>query len=390
MRFTHIICHYGEIGLKGENRKYFEKILAENIKKALVSYCPGYSERVRLISGRILVELNAQGAKETGKISKILKNMFGLVYFSFAARSSQDMETLQDDAWEFIKEKKFSTFRVTAQRSDKNFALNSLAINTAIGAYLVEKSGKKVKLKNPGLNCFVELTDKQAFIYTKKIKGPGGLPVGSSGRVIALLSGGIDSPVAARFVLKRGSPVIFVHFHSLPFTSNESVEKVKALAAILKKYQASGKIYLVPFAPAQKEVVVKTPEKLRVVLYRRLMLRIAAKIADKERCLGIVTGDSLGQVASQTLENMAAVEEASGPPVLRPLIGLDKEEIITIAKNIGTYEISIRPHDDCCVRFVPKHPETKARLYDVKKAEEALDLKNLINNALEKTEVITV
>lgn len=386
----YIICHYGEIGLKGENRKYFEKLLAENIKKILTQGCPGCLGRTKIVSGRILVELSARGAKQTGKISGILKNVFGLVYFSFAFKSVQDMEMLKNDAWEFIKEKKFSTFRVTAQRSDKNFALNSLAINTLIGAYIVEKTGKKVKLKNPGLNCFIELTDKQAFIYTKKIKGPGGLPVGSSGRVAVLLSGGIDSPVAARFILKRGSGAIFIHFHSRPFTSNESVEKVKALATVLKKFQASGKIYLVPFAAAQKEVLIKTPEKLRVVLYRRLMLRIAEKIAGQERCLGFVTGDSLGQVASQTLENMAAVEEASGLPVLRPLIGLDKEEIISIAKNIGTYEISIRPHDDCCVRFVPKHPETKACLAEVKKAEESLDLEKIIHDALEKTELITV
>ncbi|OGF25270.1 tRNA 4-thiouridine(8) synthase ThiI [Candidatus Falkowbacteria bacterium RIFOXYB2_FULL_47_14] len=390
MRLKYIICHYNEIGLKGDNRHYFEKLLAENIRQALTRESPGGFESVKIVSGRILVILNRKSEKQIRKIESALKNTFGLAYFSLAVESLPAIEQLKTDAWEFIGNKKFSTFRVTTQRSDKNFPLNSMEINAEIGAYLAQKTGKKVKLNNPGLNCFVELANGQAFIYTKKIKGPGGLPVGASGRTAVLLSGGIDSPVAAYRVLKRGCSVIFIHFHSKPFTSNESVEKVKALAGELKKFNAGGKIFMVPFADAQKEVVYRTPEKLRVVLYRRLMLRIAEKIARRERCLALATGDSLGQVASQTLENMAAVEAVSGLPVLRPLVGFDKEEIIEVAKRIGTYDISIRPHDDCCVRFIPKHPETKADLKQVETAEEKLDLSSMIENALENTETVRV
>src|SRR3989339_246997 len=330
MRLKYIICHYNEIGLKGDNRHYFEKLLAENIRQALTRESPGGFESVKIVSGRILVILNRKSEKQIRKIESALKNTFGLAYFSLAVESLPAIEQLKTDAWEFIGNKKFSTFRVTTQRSDKNFPLNSMEINAEIGAYLAQKTGKKVKLNNPGLNCFVELANGQAFIYTKKIKGPGGLPVGASGRTAVLLSGGIDSPVAAYRVLKRGCSVIFIHFHSKPFTSNESVEKVKALAGELKKFNAGGKIF------------------------------------------------------------MAAVEAVSGLPVLRPLVGFDKEEIIEVAKRIGTYDISIRPHDDCCVRFIPKHPETKADLKQVETAEEKLDLSSMIENALENTETVRV
>ncbi|MFH0892631.1 MAG: tRNA uracil 4-sulfurtransferase ThiI [Candidatus Falkowbacteria bacterium] len=390
MRLRYIICHYGEIGLKGDNRPYFEKLLAENLKESLDRECPGCRENVRILSGRIIVELSGQGEKRIRRITDALKNVFGLVYFSLAAESIPDVGRLGEDAWELIKDRKFSTFRVTTQRSDKNFPLNSVEINKEVGAYLFLKTGKKVKLKNPGLTCFTEIVNGRAFLYTKKIKGAGGLPVGVGGRVAVLLSGGIDSPVAAYYALKRGCRTVFIHFHSKPFTSNESVEKVKALAATLKKFNASGKIFLVPFADAQKEVVSGAPEKLRVILYRRLMLRIAEKIARSERCLALATGDSLGQVASQTLENMAAVEAVSGLPVLRPLVGFDKEEIIAVAKKIGTYDISIRPHDDCCVRFIPKHPETKADIRQVDSAEKKLGLGTIVENALKNTDTVTV
>jgi tRNA uracil 4-sulfurtransferase len=390
MRLQYIICHYGEIGLKGENRPDFENKLAVNIRRVLDTECPGCLGRIKIISNRVLITLNETAGRKTKVIVMALENIFGIVNFALAAGSEQAIEQLRTDAWEFVKEKKFSTFRVSAQRADKNFPLTSPEINGAVGAYIVEKSGRGVRLKKPGLNIFIELFGKRAYIYTKKIKGPGGLPVGSSGRTAILMSGGIDSPVAAYYLLKRGSQVIFIHFHSRPFTSNESVEKVRALATALKKYGASGRLYLVPFADAQKETVAHAPEKLRVVLYRRLMLRIASIIAGREHCLALVTGDSLGQVASQTLENMAAVEEAVNLPVLRPLIGLDKEEIMTLARRIGTYDISIRPHDDCCVRFIPKHPETKARLAEIKKAETLLNTAEITENAIKNSEVVMV
>ena len=294
---------------------------------------------------------------------------------------------LKKDCWDLIKNKKFKTFRITAQRSQKNFPMTSEEINKEVGAYIVEKSKKKVKLTNPDVNCFIEIVDGRAFVYLEKIKGPGGMPVGSNGKALVLLSGGIDSPVAAYYALKRGVKVDFIHFHSMPYTMPASVEKVKDLAKTLEKFQSASKIYLIPLADIQEKTVSKTPEKLRIILYRRMMLRIAEKLARDNKYLALYTGESVGQVASQTLENIKVIEETIKLPILRPLIGFDKEDIIEKAKEIGTYEISILPHEDCCTRFIPKHPETKANLKEVQEAEKKMDIKKMVREAIKKTEV---
>jgi len=213
------------------------------------------------------------------------------------------------------------------------------------------------------------------------------MPVGTGGKALVLLSGGIDSPVAAYYLLKRGVEVDFIHFHSMPYTSPASVEKVKRLTDIINKFQSGSKIFLVPFADIQKEIMMKVPEKLRVIFYRRLMMKIAEEVARKENYLALITGESVGQVASQTLENMKVIEDAVKLPVLRPLCGFDKEEIINIARRIGTFEISILPHDDCCTRFVPKHPETRARMEEVKQAEKNLEVKKMIKEVMGKIEI---
>src|SRR3989338_9749285 len=288
------------------------------------------------------------------------------------------------------------TFRITAQRSNKNYPLISQEINEKIGKYILtklrhrmSKSKVCVKLTDPDINCHIEIIEKCAFIYLEKIPGPGGMPVGTGGKALALLSGGIDSPAAAYYLLKRGVRVDFIHFHSMPYTSPASVEKVKKLAGILNKYQSNSKIFLIPFADIQKEIMMKVPEKLRVIFYRRLMMKIAEEIAKKENYLALITGESVGQVASQTLENMKAIEDAVKIPVLRPLCGFDKEEIINKARDIGTYAISILPHDDCCTRFVPKHPEIRAKLNEVKQAEKNMEVKKLIKKSLDKMEIIS-
>jgi len=386
---THIICHYAEIGIKGGNRNYFERILAKNIKEKLDKECPRGFRSVKRISGRILIKFtNKKDIKNSrDTYSMLLTTIFGIANFSFAVESKQDIKILKKDCWSLIKDKKFKTFRVTAQRSQKDFPMTSEEINKEVGAYIVKKSGKKVNLTKPDINCFIEIVDGRAFIYPEKIKGPGGMPVGSGGKALALLSGGIDSPVAAYYALKRGVRVDFAHFHSLPFTSPASLEKVESLAKALLKFQISAKIHFIPLADIQKEIVLKAPEKLRIILYRRMMLRIAEKLARDNNYPALYTGESVGQVASQTLENIKAAEEVISLPVLRPLIGFDKEDIIKKAKEIGTYEISILPHEDCCARFVPKHPEIKADLKEVREAEKKLEVKKMIEKAVEKIEI---
>ena len=381
---NYIICHYHEIGLKGKNRKVFEEVLVKNIKQVIP---PEYLNYVKRISGRILIELTKQGEEQQKKIIKSLKNIFGIAYFAFAVLVKQDIKSIQNKACQLLKKERFKTFKTETKRANKNFPLTSQEINEKIGAKICNTLNKKVDLKNPEITCFIEIVEKFAFIYLKKHKGPGGLPVGSSGKGILLLSGGIDSPVAAFYALKRGISLDFIHFHAQPYTNKASIEKVIELIKVLKKFQPIVKLYLVPFGEAQQEILLKTPDKLRVILYRRLMVRIAERIAQKEKAKALITGDSIGQVASQTLENLGVVQKAVNLPIIKPLACLDKEEIIQKAKEIGTYEISILPHQDCCARFLPKHPETKADLEKVKKAEKKLNIKKLIEGALKNTKI---
>jgi len=380
-----IICHYNEIALKGKNRTYFEKILLENIgRKIEDEISPQVAEYVKRISGRIIIKPAENIAKEE---FFILKDVFGINNFSFAQECSQEMGEIKETCWKILKEKSFETFRITASRSEKNFFLKSDEINREVGGFIVEKNKKKVKLKNPDLECFIELVNEKAFVYADKYSGAGGLPVNSGGKALVLLSGGIDSPLAAYFALKRGVKTDYVHFHSLPYTSTASNDKVISLAKKLKKFQRKSKIFMVPLASIQKEVLLKCPEKLRIILYRRMMLKIAEKIAQKNKYLAIYTGEAVAQVASQTLENIFVINEAVKMPILRPLIGFDKSDIIQKAQEIGTYEISILPHEDCCTRFMPKHPETRGKLTEVYLAEKKLDVDKLIEEAMNNMEI---
>jgi thiamine biosynthesis protein ThiI len=380
---NYIICHYSEIGLKGKNRAFFEKQLIENLKKAL----PKESfDLIKKISGRIIIKLKDKDIKKA-EIKQSLQNVFGLAYFAFGLSCPQEIEAIKKEVLNLLKKENFKTFKISTKRSKKDFPLNSVQINQIVGEEIVKKLKKKVRLTNPDITCFIEIVDKFAFLYLEKIEGPKGLPVGTGGKAIALLSGGIDSPVAAFFILKRGVKIVFVHFHTFPYTSKASIEKAQKIVEALNKYQFSSRLYLVPFAKIQEEIVFKTREKLRVVLYRRMMLRIARALAKKEKALALVTGESIGQVASQTLENIRVIEKAGDLPILRPLIGLDKEEIIKTAKKIKTFDISILPHQDCCLRFVPTHPETKAKLKEVLLEEKKLKIQKLIKSALKNTEI---
>jgi thiamine biosynthesis protein ThiI len=276
---------------------------------------------------------------------------------------------------------------VTARRAYKTFPLTSPQLNEILGTFVLERFPARVDLKNPELTLFVDILPKEAFIYLEKVRGPGGLPVGVAGRVIALLSGGIDSPVAAYRMMRRGCQVSFVHFHGAPFLDRRTQEKTREIVKLLTRYQYTSRLYLVPFGEVQQEVVVNTPAPYRVLLYRRLMARIAEHLASLEGAKALVTGESLGQVASQTLENLTVIEEAVKLPLLRPLIGMDKEEITEQAKEIGTYEISIQPDQDCCTLFVPRHPATRATMDDIGRAEMTLDLDRLVKAGAERTDL---
>ena len=382
MENGYVIVHYDEIGTKGKNRKFFEYQLIDNIKKALADHPPS---SVRRGYGRIIVKLSR--VTDFRPIADRLSIISGIVNFSPAYRSRWDIEDLKEVLSILVKDRSFNSFKIDTRRSDKSFPLNSIKVNSILGEHVLkEKDGVRVDLKQPELTCFVELSNKEAYIYFEKHKGSRGLPSGIGAKTVALLSGGIDSPVASYRIMRRGSVCVFVHFHSYPFTDKASIDKVVDLAKILNCYQLPSKLYLAPLADIQQEIVAKAPPGLRVILYRRMMVRIAEQVARREKAKALVTGDSLGQVASQTVENLAAVDQVATMPILRPLIGEDKIDITKQAQKIGTYELSIAPYQDCCSLFIPRQPETKANLGAVMVAEKGLgDYETLIAQAVEKT-----
>jgi len=378
-----IVIHYHELGLKKGNRDYFENRLCRNIRETLADCGIGAVHR---ISGRILLELRPD-CRLDDILIRISKTA-GVAYFAEAWPAPMTLEGLEETAWRLVSSKSFESFRVSTRRADKTFPLNSVEVNQRIGAMIKVRSGKRVDLENPDLVCAIEIVDNRALIYVDRRPGVGGLPSSTSGRVVVLLSGGLDSPVAAWKVIKRGCSAIFVHFHSFPYTNKESQEKAKQIAALLAEYQLRSKLYLVPFADVQRHIMVESPASTRVILYRRYMLRIAEQIAKRERARVLVTGDSIGQVASQTIENIDVISRAVTMPVLRPLVGDDKIEIVDIARRIGTYDISIQPDQDCCSLFVPKHPETKARLEAIEDSESRMQLDDVLAESMRTAEVL--
>ncbi len=380
----YIVIHYGEIALKGGNRQFFEKKLMQNIKQALSDLG---KILIKEIYGRFIV-LIAEGW-DLDLIKSKLDKVFGIEYFAFAHNSTLDYNEIEKDLLSLLKTKKFKTFRVSARRANKNFPFDSQQLNEKLGAAIVKKMKKKVELKNYDLNCFLEIANNFAFIYFEKIKCRGGLPVGASDKLLCLISGGIDSPVAANLMQKRGAKIVFVNFDAYPATPRENQEKVKDLVRVLTEYQFDAKLYIVPFLTVQQEVIKKVPEDYRVVFYRRMMLRISRLIAKQENILALVTGESLGQVASQTVENIRAISEAIDLPILRPLIGFNKEEIITLAKQIGTYELSVQPFEDCCSLYVPQHPVTRADLNLIQDLEENWEFDGLLQEALKNTQTFS-
>jgi len=371
-----VIVHYQEIALKGKNRPWFVARLVRNIRQALGDLDV---RDVRALMGRIEVVLGP--AADWSVIKERLGRVFGIANFARAGRAPLDVEAIAQAILDDLDADDPPSFRLSARRADKRFALTSPEIEREVGGRIKEARRWHVDLGNPALTIHVEALTDQAFYYFGKERGAGGLPVGASGRVVCLLSGGIDSPVAAWRMMRRGCRVLFVHFHSYPILSRASQEKVRELAALLTRFQFNSTLFLVPFGEIQQRVVLAIAPPLRVVIYRRLMMRIAEAIAREHRGRALTTGEVVGQVASQTLENMTAINEVVSMPVLRPLVGMDKEEITAEAQRLGTYPISIIPDQDCCTLFTPRHPATKARLSDVAIAESRLPVAEMVAEA---------
>ena len=382
------LVHYHELALKGRNRGFFEKRFVQNLRNTLRHH---EGIHVESLPGRI--RITYQDHTPWDAIQEGIRHTFGGVNFAQAHALPIDYDTpdlmpLCKAIENILPAQSFQTFRVTTKRGDKRFSKTSVEVNREVGAYLCEVTGKRVRLKAPDLNIFVEIVDHTAYFTLNRQPGPGGLPTGMSGKVVCLLSGGIDSPVAAYRMMKRGCKVTFVHFHGRPYLSRASEEKVRDLTKRLTRYQLYSRLFLVPFGDIQRQIVLDSPAPIRVVLYRRMMMRIADQLAAKEQAWGLVTGDSLGQVASQTAENLQVVSEIPRLPILRPLIGMDKIEITNESQHIGTYETSIEPDEDCCTLFVPPHPNTRCRFQDIHKAEERLAIQDMVDTGLKNTELV--
>jgi len=386
-----IIINFEEIFLKGENQSYFVRKLKKHLREKLKSFPQLHMARVR--GGSIFLEIDGEWSDVHWEaVREILKLTPGITQFYRVWSVAPEKESIIHAAVEFAKGKieKHPTFRVTVKRLDKKKPFTSRELAAEVGAAIVETYGTKVDLTDPAWNLHIKVRPEQAFIYADIEEGLGGLPVGSSGRAFALLSGGIDSPVAAFKAMVRGLQLTALHFHSVPQTSPKSIEKVKQLAETLSRIHGPMELYLIPVLEIQQAIARETDPKLRLVLLRRFFLKIAERLGDEKNIFSIVTGDSLGQVASQTLENMHAIQSVTDRLVLRPLLAEDKKSIIRTARQIGTYDISILPHDDACAMFTPTHPETRAKLDYVESQWRKLDVDELIAKVLTQIEKINV
>lgn len=372
-----IVVHYKELALKGRNRPWFIQLLVRNLKTAL----SGLGVRsVRSVMGRIQIDLGPSA--EWDAIRVRLASVFGIANFSYAGRAPHDFDALAAAILDDVGDRRPASFRVSARRADKRLPFTSPQLEGEVGGRIKDALGWAVDLDEPALTIHIEAMTDHAFYFFGKEPGAGGLPTGTSGRVACLLSGGIDSPVAAFRMMRRGCTVQFIHFHSYPILSRASQEKVREIGALLTRYQLRSRLHLVPFGELQQQVLLAVRPELRVVVYRRLMLRIAERIARAGRARALVTGEVVGQVASQTLENMTTIAEATSMAILRPLVGMDKDEITAEAARIGTYPISIIPDQDCCTLFTPKHPSTRASKEEIAAAEAALPVDEMVAAAL--------
>ncbi len=385
-----LIVRCGEVALKGMNKPYFERMLVDRIRRNLKAF-----KGVDIKRQEGLIFIRAEKDLDIDAIIKETAKVFGVASISKAVEAEPELNAIGEAAVEYmmnlIETRGVQTFKVEAKRADKNFPVKSPEIGRIIGAkVLVGCKVLKVNVHEPDVLLHVDVRSDKAYIYEGKVNGFGGLPLGTNGKGMILLSGGIDSPVAAWMMAKRGMMIEAVHFHSYPYTSPRAQEKVEDLARILATYVGKFKMHTVNLLPIQEQIVMNCPEEETTILVRRFMMRIAERIAEKTDCMMLITGENLGQVASQTAESLVVTDASVSKPVMRPLIAMDKTEIMDKAKEIGTYEKSIEPYEDCCTVFLPKHPTTKPRLEKILESESKLDCEALIEAAVASAEIINI
>lgn len=378
-----VLAHYQELGLKGRNRSYFERKLTANLRQLLSGVA---GTKIVPISGRVLIRFS--DSADTNEVDRRLACAFGLSSFSPAREVTEPtLDKLISAAIEMADGTTFESFEVRARRGNSSFPITSTDVNIAVGQALKDHTGARVDLTNPQWSCRIELVTNKAYVYSDKLAGPGGLPVGTSGKVLTLLSGGIDSPVAAWRMARRGANVDYIHFHGQPFADPSSSRQAAQLAQQLAPWTLQSKLWLISFGQIQSEIVTCAPQELRIVLYRRFMMRIAEELALREGAQALATGECLGQVASQTITNLQAISSVVHTlPTLRPLIGHDKLEIEHTGKQIGTYDISIQPHQDCCVLFTPRRVTTAAKIPELQQVEATLPLDEMVQEAVAAAE----
>ena len=384
-----ILLKLGEIILKGLNRRSFEQKLINNVRRRLA---PIGNFKVYCMQSTIYVEAEQEGA-DMDAAFEALKKVFGIINLSRAAACEKDKDAIVKLAIEYLKDEMESvkSFKVESKRSDKRFPMNSIQLSQYVGGELADAyPDVEVDVHNPELTVHVEVRDLAAYVHASPVPGAGGMPVGSNGVAVTLLSGGIDSPVSTYMIAKRGVRLIPVHFFSFPYTSQQAKDKVVELAQLLTEYCGKMTIEVVPFTHIQEEIRDKCPEEYFTLIMRRFMMRIAQRIAEANGAKAIVTGENLGQVASQTMEAMASTQAVTDLPVLQPLIGMDKEEIVCLARKIGTFDTSILPYEDCCTVFTPRHPRTRPKISEVAEAVSVLDIEGLVEEALKGIERISV
>jgi thiamine biosynthesis protein ThiI len=384
------IVRCGEVALKGTNKPYFERMLVERIKKSLKDI---KDIEVKRHEGLIFIKSD-KTVNELDIIRRVSK-VFGVASISPAVEAESNLDEIGKAAVEYmlglIEEKGIKTFKVKAKRADKNFPTTSPEIAKIMGAYVLKGCKVlKVDVHNPDCELFIDVRQDRTYIYQDKIKGFGGLPLGTNGKGLVLFSGGIDSPVAAFMMAKRGMVIEAVHYHSYPYTSQRAQEKVEELVRIISTYCGHIKLHIVNLLPIQEQIVEKCPEEETTILVRRFMMKIAERIAVDNKCMMLITGENLGQVASQTAEALVVTDASVNLPVMRPLIAMDKIDIMDKAKEIETYETSILPYEDCCTVFLPKHPVTKPKLERILMSEGKLDVEALINDAVNKAEMVHI
>ena len=378
-----IILHLHELTLKGNNRSWFEKHLIHNLKRHLQNLP---YKKIKIVSGRILILNIDKNLWE--KYKSVLKCVIGIRNFILTKRVSLEIEEIKEEALKVSQNMNINgSFRVSARRQNKNFQYNTSQINNLVGEFIQKNTNFPVNLNHPDINVIIEIVNNDAFIGADKIDTYGGLPIGTGETALSLISSGIDSPVASFNILKRGVKLDYIHFHSSPATTKQSIYNVISILEVLCQYQIDCKLYLFPLLEIQNKIMESVDSKYWIILFRRAMIKISNHVANKNNYKVLVSGENIGQVASQTLSNIVAVQDSSELPIIRPLSGYNKEDIVNQANDIGTYSLSIEPYQDCCSYFVPPNPETKANLTRVKNIEEKIKLDNLINSNLSKIEI---